>query len=50
MFLQVAMAIMGGYSALFVLYKITTAMSKPKQQDSALTTDVMAGSAASDSP
>jgi hypothetical protein len=31
-FPPVAMAIMGGYSALFVLYKITSAISKPKQQ------------------
>ncbi|KAG7362734.1 hypothetical protein IV203_026094 [Nitzschia inconspicua] len=42
---QLAMAIMGGYSALFVLYKIKSTVSKPKQGEPAVTPAAMAGEA-----
>jgi hypothetical protein len=41
----VAMAIMGGYSSLFVLYKIKSAFSKPKQGEPAITPAGTAGDA-----
>jgi hypothetical protein len=43
--MAVAMAIMGGYSALFVLFKIKSAMSKPQQGTPAVTPASMDGAA-----
>ena len=40
------MAIMGGYSALFVLFKIKSAVSKPQKGEPAITPAAMAGDAA----